>query len=292
MASVLNLFGTIGNVTLPIFVFLTMLNVGLTRTLNDFLLYMTEWRFFLRMLVVNFIVAPMVMWLLLQLFFLAQPLEIGLIIFSMVAGAPFVIKLTQFSDHDIALDATLLVVLVLGTSVFVPIALPLVLSEIQIDGLQLFLTLARQLVLPIVLGLLLHRFFTEFVEMIQPWVGKLSNITLWVVVVGILVGEFNGLLAILGQGAVLASILFILTVTVLGYYLAGKNNQEHQQDLGALGTGQKNTAAGLIIASTNFAHLPEVLLIITVANILGIVLLVLIAKYLSTDHASVILNNE
>lgn len=292
MASVLNLFGTIGNVTLPIFVFLTMLNVGLTRTLNDFLLYMTEWRFFLRMLVVNFIVAPMVMWLLLQLFSLAQPLEIGLIIFSMVAGAPFVIKLTQFSDHDIALDATLLVVLVLGTSVFVPIALPLVLSEIQIDGLQLFLTLARQLVLPIVLGLLLHRFFTEFVEMIQPWVGKLSNITLWVVVVGILVGEFNGLLAILGQGAVLASILFILTVTVLGYYLAGKNNQEHQQDLGALGTGQKNTAAGLIIASTNFAHLPEVLLIITVANILGIVLLVLIAKYLSTDHASVILNNE
>lgn len=292
MASVLNLFGTIGNVTLPIFVFLTMLNVGLTRTLNDFLLYMTEWRFFLRMLVVNFIVAPMVMWLLLQLFSLAQPLEIGLIIFSMVAGSPFVIKLTQFSDHDIALGATLLVVLVLGTSVFVPIALPLVLSEIQIDGLQLFLTLARQLVLPIVLGLLLHRFFTEFVEMIQPWVGKLSNITLWVVVVGILVGEFNGLLAILGQGAVLASILFILTVTVLGYYLAGKNNQEHQQDLGALGTGQKNTAAGLIIASTNFAHLPEVLLIITVANILGIVLLVLIAKYLSTDHASVILNNE
>lgn len=124
MENVLNLFGTIGNATLPIFVFLTMFNVGITRTLDDFLQYTSEWRFFLRMLGVNFIVAPILMWAILQIFSLSPPLEIGLIIFSMVAGAPFVIKLTQFSEHDIALGATLLIVLVLGTSVFVPVALP------------------------------------------------------------------------------------------------------------------------------------------------------------------------
>ena len=85
----------------------------------------------------------------LQIFSLSPPLEIGLIIFSMAAGAPFVIKLTQFSEHDIALGATLLIVLVLGTSVFVPVALPMVLSGIEIDGVQIFLTLVRQMVLPI-----------------------------------------------------------------------------------------------------------------------------------------------
>lgn len=290
MESVLNVFGWIGNATLPIFVFLTMFNVGITRTLDDFLQYTSEWRFFLRMLVVNFVVSPILMWVMLQIFSLPQSLEIGLIIFSMAAGAPFVIKLTQFSEHDIALGATLLVVLVLGTSVVVPVALPMVLSGVEINGLQIFLTLVRQLVLPIVLGLILNRFFSGFIETIQPWVGKLSNITLWVVVVGVLVGELDGLIEILGEGAILASVLYILTITVLGYFLAGKQDQDHQQDLGALGSGQRNTAACMIIAANNFGHIPEVLLIITVANTLGIIMLVGIAKYLSRDNESSVEN--
>ncbi len=284
MDSVLNVFGWIGNTMLPIFVFLTMFNVGITRTLDDFLHYTSEWRFFLRMLVVNFVVSPVLMWVILQLFSLSLPLEIGLIIFSMAAGAPFVIKLTQFSEHDIALGATLLVVLVLGTSIVVPLGLPLVLSGIEINGIQIFLTLVRQLILPIVLGLILNRVFSSFIETIQPWVGKLSNITLWIVVVGVLVGELDGLIEILGEGAIFASVVYILLITVLGFFLAGKNDKDHQQDLGALGSGQRNTAACMIIAAQNFGHIPEVLLIITVANTLGIILLVGIAKYLSQDN--------
>jgi len=119
---------------------------------------------------------------------------------------------------------------------------------------------------------------------IQPWVGKLSNITLWIVIIGILVGELDGLLQIIGQGAILASVIFILIVTVLGFYVAGKSDKDHLQDLGALGTGQRNTTACMIIASNNFAQTPEVLLIITVANTLGIIMLVVIAKYLSKDN--------
>lgn len=292
MDSILNGLGWIGNATLPIFVFLTMFNVGITRKLDDFLQYTSEWRFFLRMLVVNFVVSPLLMWGLLQLFSLPLSLEIGLTIFSMAAGAPFVIKLTQFSEHDIALGATLLVVLVLGTSVVVPIVLPMVLSGIEINGIQIFLTLVRQLILPIVLGLILNRFFSNFIETIQPWVGKLSNITLWVVVVGILAGELDGLIELMGEGAILASVIYILVITGLGFFLAGKNDKDHQQDLGALGSGQRNTAACMIIAAQNFSHLPEVLLIITVANTLGILMLVGIAKYLSQDNEMIVENSE
>ena len=284
MNDILNVIGSIGNFVLPIFVFLTMFNVGLTQTLDDFSQHFSEWKFYLRMLLVNFLVAPFVMWVLLQLFSLSRPLEVGLIIFSMAAGAPFVIKLTQYSEHDVALGATLMVVLVLATSAFVPIALPVVLPGVSIDGWGIFFSLVRQLVLPIAIGIVLHQFATKFTETIQPWVGKLSNITLWIVVVGILVGELEGIVQILGEGAILASVVFILLVTVLGYFIAGKNDVDHLQDLGALGTGQRNTAACMIIASSNFAETPEVLLIITIANTLGIIMLVYIAKYLSKDN--------
>lgn len=167
----------------------------------------------------------------------------------------------------------------------------MVLSGIEIDGVQIFLTLVRQMVLPIFLALILNRFFKNLIDTIQPWVGKLSNITLWVVVVGVLVGELDGLIQILGEGAILASVVFILTITVLGYFLAEKNDQDHQQDLGALGSGQRNTAACMIIASQNFGDIPDVLLIITVANTLGIIMLIGIAKYLSQDNESEIVNN-
>ncbi|MER2181642.1 MAG: bile acid:sodium symporter, partial [Desemzia incerta] len=247
MSELLNVIGLLGNSVLPIFVFLTMFNVGLTQTMEDFSQHFSEWRFYLRMLFVNFLISPLLMWLLLQVFSLSRPLEIGLIIFSMAAGAPFVIKLTQYSEHDVALGATLMVILVLFTSAFIPVVLPLVLPGIDIDGWGIFLSLVRQLVFPILIGMILKRFTANFVEKIQPGVGKLSNITLWVVVVGILIGELEGLLEILGQGAILASVLFILVLCVLGYFIAGKSDKDHLQDLGALGSGQRNTAACMII---------------------------------------------
>jgi bile acid:Na+ symporter, BASS family len=53
--------------------------------------------------------------------------------------------------------------------------------------------------------------------------------------------------------------------------------------VGGLGTAQRNTAAGLIIATQNFSD-PNVLVMITIANTLGIIMLLLIARVLSRDN--------
>lgn len=62
MENILDVFDWFGNAALPLFVFLTMFNVGITRKMEDFLQYTLEWRFFLRLLIVNFIVSPLLMW--------------------------------------------------------------------------------------------------------------------------------------------------------------------------------------------------------------------------------------
>ena len=80
----------------PIFVVSTMLNVGLTQKLSEILAHLKDVRFVLKMLLANFVLAPLVMMLL--MFYLApfEPtLKAGLLIFSLSAGAPFLIKLTQ-----------------------------------------------------------------------------------------------------------------------------------------------------------------------------------------------------
>ena len=59
--------------------------------------------------------------------------------------------------------------------------------------------------------------------------------------------------------------------------------EDHLEDVGGLGTAQRNTAAGMIIATQNFSD-PDVFVMLTLANVLGIVMLLAIARFISRDN--------
>jgi BASS family bile acid:Na+ symporter len=116
---------------------------------------------------------------------------------------------------------------------------------------------------------------------LQPWIGKIGNIALYALIVVTLVGYYPNLLEIVGKGAFLVGLAFVGAAFGLGY-LAGWG-KDHLEDIGGLGTAQRNTAAGVIIALGNFSN-PNVLVMLTLANMLGIVMLLFIAKVLSRDN--------
>jgi bile acid:Na+ symporter, BASS family len=89
------------------------------------------------------------------------------------------------------------------------------------------------------------------------------------------------LLNIIGTGAFLVGLAFVAAAFGFGY-LAGAG-KDHLQDVGGLGTAQRNTAAGVIVAIHNFED-PNVFVMLTLANILGIVMLLFVAKMLSRDN--------
>ena len=135
--------------------------------------------------------------------------------------------------------------------------------------------------MPIGVGMLLVQFMPGVVKKLQPWVGRLANIALYALIVVTLVGYYPNLLEIVGQGAFLVGLAFVGAAFGLGY-LAGAG-KDHLEDIGGLGTAQRNTAAGVIIALENFSN-PNVLVMLTLANMLGIVMLLIIAKALSRDN--------
>jgi BASS family bile acid:Na+ symporter len=281
----------ISSIVLPIFVFLTMFNVGLTQKFSDILEYLRNRKFAIVILVANFLFAPLLMWVLLYFFPLDSYLEMGLTIFSICAGAPFLIKLTQESQHELALGSSTMIILIVGSVVFVPLLLPKIIPQIEINGGAIAWTLIRQLILPIFLGLLLVKVLPEPGKTIQPWVAKIGNWALYVMLVSTLVGYFPQLKQTFGQGAILIGVAFILGAFGIGYLLGGLSRKDHLQDVAALGTAQKNTAASMIIAAQNFGDNPQVLVIITLANSLGIAMLLVIAKFLSKDNKIKIVAN-
>ena len=275
-------FKSLVQIVAPIFVVSTMLNVGLTQTLSDIIRHLKNYPFVLKMLVANFVVAPLLMIALLYFTPFDPALKGGLLIFSLCAGAPFLIKLTQTAKHDLAVGAAVMMLLMVVTVVYAPIALPLVLSGISVDAWAVAKSLFLQLLLPIAAGMLVVQFLPDVAKRVQPWVGWLGNIALYVLIGATLIGYAPNMLRIFKTGAILVGLAFVAAAFGIGY-LAGAG-QDHLEDVGGLGTAQRNTAAGVIIATQNFSDHPDVLVMITLANILGIVMLLFIAKALSSDN--------
>jgi BASS family bile acid:Na+ symporter len=137
------------------------------------------------------------------------------------------------------------------------------------------------MILPIAVGMLAVQFLTSFARTAQPWVGKLGNYALYIVIGTTLIGYLPNMIDIFGTGAILVGLAFVAAAFGIGYFTG--RGADHLQDVGGLGTAQRNTAAGLIIATQNFDD-PNVLVMLTLANTLGIVMLLLIARVLSRDN--------
>lgn len=265
----------------PVFVIATMLNVGLTQKPSDIAGHLKNWPFFLKMLLANFVFAPLLMIAALYFAPFDPALKTGLLIFSLGAGAPFLIKLTQTAEHELALGAAVMMVLMVVTVPYVPVVLPLVLSGVSVDALAIAKALLLQMLLPIGVGMLVAQLLPALSKKAQPWVGWVGNVAMYAMVVATLIGYFPNLMNIIGTGAFLVGLAFVAAAFGLGY-LAGAG-KDHLEDIGGLGTAQRNTAAGVIIAIQNFKD-PNVFVMLTLANMLGIVMLMFIAKALSRDN--------
>lgn len=265
----------------PVFVICTMLNVGLTQKLSAIAAHLKNWPFVLKMLAANFVFAPLLMIVVLSFAPFDPPLKAGLLIFSLGAGAPFLIKLTQTAEHELSLGAAVMMLLMVVTVVYMPAVLPRVLTGISVDAMAIAKALLIQMLLPIAVGMLIAHLLPSLTKKLQPWVAWFGNLAMYAMVVVTLVGYFPNLLKIIGTGAFLVGLLFVAAAFGLGY-LAGWG-KDHLEDIGGLGTAQRNTAAGVIVAIQNFKD-PNVFVMLTLANVLGIVMLMFIAKALSRDN--------
>ena len=274
----------LSQLALPVFIFATMANVGLTQDPGRIVRYWKDWPFYLKMLLANFVAAPFVMWALLQIWPLPLEYAAGLALFSLCAGAPFLIKLTQTSEHDLALGAATMMVLVLGTIIVVPILLPILMPRLSVDAGAMVWTLVRQLLLPMVLGALLARFLPAFTGRIQPWVAWIGNLALYVVLAATIIGYLPEMPPIILSGALVLGVLFVLAAFGIGY-LSGWGD-DVREDIGGLATAQRNTAAAMLIAVSSFSD-PSVFVLITLVNTIGIAVLIALAKLLKGDNAKV-----
>ena len=214
------LFRTVVQIGIPVFVISAMLNVGLSHTPSEILGHLKERTFVVKMVLANFIFVPLLALAVLWLTSFGAGFEAGLLIFGLCAGAPFLIKLTQTAEHDLALGAATMMLLMVLTVAYVPLVLPRLLPGASVGAWPIAQPLLLQMLLPIAVGMLIARFLNGLSRRVQPGIARLSNLALYAVLGGTLIGYFPDLIDIIRSGAILALVFVVGAAFGIGY-LAG-----------------------------------------------------------------------
>ncbi len=264
-------FGAIAGLSGLLFVVTSMLAMGLSLTVPMIMQPLKNVRLVLLALLANFVLVPLLAYLIIQIIPMEQSSAIGLVVLACAAGAPFLPKLVQGAKGDIAFGVGLMVLLMVVTIVYMPLVLPLLLTGVQVDPWSIAQSLIVLMLIPMALGLLARSHSPESAEHWQPLMNKSSSLALIVLMVVGLGLNLSNIIGFIGTGGILALLLFIGGSLLIGMVLGGRESST--RSVMGLGTAQRNVSAAILVSAQNFSGTDTLPFVLVGAILLLLVLL-------------------
>jgi BASS family bile acid:Na+ symporter len=171
-----------------------------------------------------------------------------------------------------------MLVLTVGSVAYMPLVLPLLIPGLSADPWDMLRPLLVTMLIPLTIGLLVRRRSEFWSKRLQGVFEKLSNISMILAVLLMIGLDFEAMLGMFASGAVAVATLLVMLSFGAGYVL-GWPDPPTRSVLG-LGTGQRNVAAALMIATQNLAD-PRVVVMLLLSTLAGVVVLAFAAKRLA-----------
>ena len=266
----MDLLNTLYNLMGLVFVLGTIISMGLSLTMAQITGPLRNGRFVIMALLANFVVPPILAFLLIRIFSLDESLAVGLLLVSLAAGAPGLPKTAVFAKVDIASATSLMVLLVVVTIIIMPVALPLLLTGISVTFWDIASGLVYLILIPLALSLFVRARYTDAAESAQPLFAQASNLSLLILMVLMVVLNFSNVVGLLGSGGLLASLILVILTTAGGYLLGSLGKADGWVQ--GLGAGQRNIAAAIVVATMNFSN-DEVVMVVVYSLIILFVLI-------------------
>ena len=144
-------------IALLAFLVSSMLAAGLSLTPRAILAPLRNLGLVLVALALNFVAAPFFALVLSIVIPLERPHAIGLILLGGAAGAPFLPKLVERAHGDLGFAVALMTLLTVGTTLFMPFALPLMVTGLQASSWSIAQPLVAFILTPLAVGMLLRK---------------------------------------------------------------------------------------------------------------------------------------
>ncbi|MEJ2734688.1 MAG: bile acid:sodium symporter family protein [Anaerolineae bacterium] len=273
----------LANVSVLVFVVSSMLAMGLSLTVKQIVDPLRDIKLVLLALLANFVLVPLVAYLIRLIIPLDEAFGIGLILLATAAGAPFLPKLAQAAKGNIAFSVGLMVLLMVVTVVYVPIVLPLLLPGVSVNPLDIASSLIVLMLIPLGVGLFIRARYAETAMSLQPLFAQASSTALLFVFGFMMLLNWRTILGTIGSGALIAAVLFIAISLAIGYFLASRD--PGMRSVSGLGTAQRNVSAAMVVAAGNFSD-PNVLVMILIGALLMLVILMPLGGELGKQQAA------
>lgn len=258
-----------------LFIVTNMLALGMSLTLKEVIAPLRNVALSLKAFLANFVLVPIVAYVLVQSFHLEHGYALGLILLATAAGDPFVTKASQMAKGDPAYTVALMVGLQVVTVFYMPLVLPFLLPGVKVDPVEIAKPLVVLMLVPLAIGFYIRARYERIARLLSGLLDKFSSVVIAVALSMLVVLYFNQIRGTWGQRVILSSLIFVWAAFAFGYLLGGP--RQSSRSVLALNTGVRGYSAAMLVGVTNFPSEGTMLLMIITALVLGIVTMIPIA---------------
>lgn len=260
----------VGAVSVPLFAVSSMAAVGLGQTVGQFIAPLRSGRLLVSGVVANFLVAPGLAVVLTALLPIPAEARMGLMVLACAAGAPFALKLTRLAGGDMPSASALLAVMLVATTLFMPLVLPLLLPGTEVSAASIAAVLLPTMLLPLGLAIAVRQLSPRLAARLQGPIQRLSFWSMLVMLVNQFLADHRELAGLIGTGTVLAIVLFTLGNLGAGWALGAL--KPGAGPLVGISASQRNMGVATLVAVANFGDSSAVVTVV-LAGFLALVLL-------------------
>jgi BASS family bile acid:Na+ symporter len=271
------------NPIILIFLVSTMLSCGLSLTVAQIFGPFRNVRLAISAAVASYILVPLIAVVVSRMIGIEEPFRYGLVLLAMAAGAEAGPKLTTIAKGNVGLSVGLLAVSLGITIFYIPLMLSLLLPEVHVDRGHLLTKLCLTVALPIVVGLFLKARYEALADRLVKYTHKISSVFMLLMAAFLVMLNYQEMLLMIGTGAPLAAVLFIVLSFTTGYLL-GWPERGTRLAMGFMHAG-RNASVALMIASQVFGDQSKILIMITVTVVLMLITLLPASIYLGRSSA-------
>ena len=245
-----------GVTVLNLLLSIVLFAMGTTLKVENFVNVLKRPKEILTGLLAQYLIMPLLTFILVSLFSLDAGLAVGIILVGTVPGGTASDVITFLAGGDVALSVSLTAVSTIIAPLLTPIITLLIIgNNIQFDPLNMFFSIVQIVIVPITLGLLLNYKFESFCQSLKDYLPTISALVICLIVAGVIGSN---------KQAILTSSVTVFVVIILQYFLAIGlgfavgllTGMERKQIVTvAIEIASQNSGLSSGLAKTHFPHL-------------------------------------
>ena len=236
---------------------IVMFGMGMTLKLSDFKVVFTKPKAVIVGILSQFVIMPVLAFVLAFAFQLPAELAVGVILVGSCPGGTSSNVMTYLAKGDVALS----VGMTACTTIMAPIVTPLLVllfagQTVDVDVLEMFLSIVQVVLVPIAAGFLINYFFEKVAAACASVLPLVSVVGISLIIMAVVAANQAKLLTV---GPLI--ILVVMLHNVLGYalgYLVGRALRLTKEQMRTLSieVGMQNSGLASSLATVHFASMP------------------------------------